>query len=153
MVCILIFTEFLSAVSSNIVIRLCGFGWHLQSQVCQIPQKHLVFLNKCIQFRAKLFFTWLMRNWQLMTLALTFLSTICSILEQLKICMCQNIISTFEYDMKSQLVQFVSKIDTRYTVPQKSEGTVHNFSNYWALHFTERLHSTETHDIPLLDVL
>ena len=38
-------------------------------------------------------------------------------------------------------------------VHQKSEGTVHNFSDYWAPHFTERRHSPETHDIPLLDVL
>ena len=39
------------------------------------------------------------------------------------------------------------------TVPQKSEGTVNNFSDYWAPQFTESSHSPETHDMPLLDVL
>ena len=39
-----------------------------------------------------------------------------------------------------------------YSAP-KSEGTVHTFSNNWALHFTERRHSIETHDITLVDVL
>ena len=34
--------------------------------------------------------------------------------------------------------------------PQKSEGTVDNFSNYWAPHFTERRHTIETYDITLL---
>ena len=43
--------------------------------------------------------------------------------------------------------------DFIYSVPQKSEGTVHNFSNYWAPHFTERCNSTETHHITLLNVL
>ena len=42
---------------------------------------------------------------------------------------------------------------TDHTVPQKSEGTVHNFSNYGAPQFTERRHSTETHGITLIDVL
>ena len=40
-----------------------------------------------------------------------------------------------------------------HTVPQKNERTAHNFSNYWAPHFTERRYGPETHDTPLLDVV
>ena len=52
-----------------------------------------------------------------------------------------------------RIIQSCFVLNPSDLVPQKSEGTVHNFSDYGAPHFTERLHGPETHDIPLLDVL
>ena len=46
--------------------------------------------------------------------------------------------------MKNSVIQCIkTKHWQKNTVPQKSEGTVDNFSNYWAPHFTERHHSTD----------